>query len=179
MQIRAMKYGDKPHYEWEAGVLEQKDDYVFLLAEYGRRLRHYTKNSVFTLNNWTIEFMSSSLWFTVAADVKDGRISQYYCNINQPARIEGGRITFVDLDLDYVCENGEWKVVDEEEFEHHQMTFGYPDWLVRKARAELEQLKKRVREQAFPFDGSIERFIGRIPAEAALNEFRLDSRELK
>lgn len=164
MNIQALKYGNRPHYEWNARLLEQNGDYVFVLAEYGRKLRHFTKNSVFTLNNWTIEFFSSSRWFTVAADIKDGRVVQYYCNINEPSVINGDDISFVDLDLDYVWRNGEWAVVDEDEFELHRVKLGYPEELVRRARTELEQLKQLVSRREFPFDGSIERLIERIPA---------------
>lgn len=175
INIRALKYGDKPHYEWNAELLEQREGHLFLLAGYGRQLRHYTKNSVFTVNKWTIEFISPSLWFTVAADIENGKICQYYCNINQPARLEGDRVSFVDLDLDLVWRDGLWSVVDEDEFELHRVRFGYPEELVRRTREELELLQQRVREKAFPFDGSIERLIGRIPGQS---EFRLDSMEL-
>lgn len=165
IKIQALKYGSRPHYEWEAKVLEQTGDYVFVLAEYGRKLRHFTKNSVFTLNNWTIEFFSSSSWFTVAADIRDGKVSQYYCNINEPSIIDGDQVSFIDLDLDYVWRDGQWAVVDEDEFELHQVKFAYPEELVRKAREELERLKQRVSDKAFPFDGTIERLISRVPQQ--------------
>ncbi|WP_244226683.1 DUF402 domain-containing protein [Paenibacillus protaetiae] len=160
--IKSLKYGNVPHYEWETELLEQGDGYVFVLGQYGRKLRHHTKQAVFTINNWAIEFFSSSHWFTVSADIVDGRIHQYYCNINQPAVIQGNGISFVDLDLDLICRDGKWSVVDEDEFIAHIAEFGYPQQLVDRTRQELAALQERIASGQFPFDGTIERLAGQI-----------------
>lgn len=161
--IQSLKYGNRLHYEWNTRLLEKTRDYLFVLSEYGRPLKHYTRGQTFTIENWTIEFISLNSWFTVSADVADGRIYQYYCNINQPARIDGDVVSFVDLDLDYVYRNGEWKVVDEDDFAVNAVKLGYPDELMRTARAELESLQRRVANKQFPFDGSLERFVPLVP----------------
>ncbi|TVX97883.1 DUF402 domain-containing protein [Paenibacillus cremeus] len=164
MTIQALKYGNRLHYEWNTTLLEETDTHVFVLGEKGRALHHHTKQKVFTVPNWTIEFFSFHSWFTVSADVMDGTIQQYYCNINEPARREGSVISFVDLDLDYVYRQGAWKVVDEDEFVLHTVQFGYPPELVERARQELVRLQQRIASKQFPFDGALERFINRIPA---------------
>lgn len=161
--IQALKYGDQLHYEWETSLLEKADTYIIVLGEKSRKLRHHTKQKVFTVDNWTIEFFSFVEWFTVSADVIGGKIKQYYCNINEPAKINGNTVSFVDLDLDYVQRNGEWKVVDEEEFAINAVKFSYPDDLIRKARQELTNLQDRITNYRFPFDGTIERFIASVP----------------
>jgi protein associated with RNAse G/E len=164
VRIQALKYGNRPHYEWETTLLERTDAHVFVLGQYGRKLRHYTKGKTFTVENWTIEFFPFDCWFTVSADIVDGRIAQYYCNICQPARMENDTVSFVDLDLDLVYRDGRWAVVDEDEFALHAVQFSYPPELIERAELELESLRERVRQQRFPFDGAIERWIGSIPA---------------
>lgn len=161
--IQALKYGDLLHYEWKTTLLEKTDSHIFVLGEYGRKLNHYTKQKVFTIEAWTIEYFSFHSWFTVSADVVGGKIQQFYCNINQPAKMEGNIVSFVDLDLDYLQRNGEWKVVDEDEFESNAIKFAYPVTLIHKARQELLGLKELIRTKTFPFDGSLEMFIDRIP----------------
>lgn len=84
--IQVLKYGDHLHYEWTTKLLEKTETHIFVLGEHGRKLNHYTKQKIFTVDNWTIEFFSYDLWFTVSADVVDGKIDQYYCNINEPAK---------------------------------------------------------------------------------------------
>ncbi|SEB49179.1 DUF402 domain-containing protein [Paenibacillus sp. GP183] len=161
--IQVLKFGDHLHYEWTTKLLEKTETHIFVLGEYGRKLNHHTKQKIFTVDNWTIEFFSFDLWFTVSADVVDGKIKQYYCNINEPAKIKGNTVSFVDLDLDLIQRNGDWKVVDEDEFEINSVRFNYPEELIRRSRKELNNLQDRVKNNKFPFDGAIERFIKFIP----------------
>jgi protein associated with RNAse G/E len=161
--IQALKYGNLLHYEWNTTLLEKTDSHIFVLGEYGRKLNHYTKQKVFTVEAWTIEYFSFDSWFTVSADVVSGKIQQFYCNINQPAKIKDNTVSFVDLDLDYIQRNGEWKVVDEDEFESNAIKFDYPEALIYKARQELLGLKELIRKKLFPFDGSLEKFVDSVP----------------
>jgi uncharacterized protein len=153
------------HYEWSTTLLEQTSSYIFVLGEYGRKLKHHTKRKTFEMNNWTIEFFPFDSWFTVSADVNNGVITQYYCNINEPATLAGDTVSFIDLDLDLLQRNGEWFVVDEAEFEHNALLFSYPEELKNRVRRELTNLQNRIQNHQFPFDGSLDRFIERIPNE--------------
>ncbi|TXK83465.1 DUF402 domain-containing protein [Paenibacillus sp. N3.4] len=164
--IRALKYGNFPHYEWPTTILEKKPTYIIVCSERGRKLRHHTKQEVFTMENWTLEFFSSELWFTVSGDVIDGKIVQYYCNINEPAIITDSLVTFVDLDLDLIQRNGNWTVVDEDEFVSHSVKYAYPESLIQRAKDELKQLQAIIQRKEFPFDGTMEWFIPRIPKQS-------------
>jgi protein associated with RNAse G/E len=161
--IQALKYGDHLHYEWETTLLEKTDTHVFVLGKYGRELRHYTKGKTFTVENWTIEFFPLDSWFTVSADIIEGEITQYYCNICEPARMNGREVTFVDLDIDLVYRNGRWMVVDEDEFTVNALKFSYPPELIERVKKELKDLEQRIEQKQFPFDGSIEKFIEAVP----------------
>ncbi|WP_248924467.1 DUF402 domain-containing protein [Paenibacillus hamazuiensis] len=162
--VQALKYGNRLHYEWNTKLLEATDSHIVVLGEYGRELHHHTKGKIFTTENWTIELFPFDLWFTVSADVRNGVLYQYYCNINEPAVLRGTNVSFVDLDLDLVYRNGEWKVVDEDEFAANAVKFGYPEELIRRAREELKNLQHRVNAGLYPFDGTLERFIRFVPA---------------
>ncbi|WP_373233249.1 DUF402 domain-containing protein [Cohnella sp.] len=160
--IQAYKYGNRLHYEWETILLEQTDTYVLVLGEYGRKLKHHSKGKNFEVNNWTLEYFSFVDWFTVSGDIRHGKIYQYYCNINQPAKLVNDVVSFVDLDLDYVYRDGIWKVVDEDEFENHSIQFSYPLELINSARQELLQLQERIERKLYPFDGTLQRWIPKI-----------------
>jgi protein associated with RNAse G/E len=162
ISVQSYKYGERLHYEWETIVLERTDAYVLVLSEYGRKLRHYTRGQTFTMNSWTLEWFSLVDGFTVSADVRDGGIHRYYCNINLPATFEEDVLRFVDLDLDYVYRDGSWKVIDEDEFEEHRIRYSYPADVVAFARSELRRLQKRIERREFPFDGTLERRIPEI-----------------
>ncbi|MCY9659752.1 DUF402 domain-containing protein [Paenibacillus chondroitinus] len=163
--IQALKYGNVPHYQWNTTLLEKTDSHIFVLGQKGRQLHHYTKQKVFTMETWTIEFFSFDSWFTVSADIVGGKVRQYYCNINQPAKLDGNTVSFIDLDLDYIQISGEWMVVYEDEFASNSVKFAYPTDLIQQARQELEGLKERVRHNLFPFDGSLAKHIARVPID--------------
>jgi len=163
IKIQSMKYGNHLHYEWETTLLEKTDSYIFVLGHKGRKLNHYTKGQVFTVDNWTIEFFPLDAWFTVSADVIDGELKQYYCNICEPPQFAGDLVTFVDLDIDLVYRNGQWMVVDEEEFADHALKFSYPPELIKRVRMEQQGLEQRIKQGRFPFDGAIERWMEWIP----------------
>ncbi|SEN14408.1 DUF402 domain-containing protein [Paenibacillus sp. OV219] len=165
--IQARKYGDRPHYEWRTTLLERTDSHIFVLGHYGRKLKHFTKGKTFIVENWTIECFPFDFWFTVSADVINGKIAQYYCNISEPARMEGCMVTFVDLDIDLIYKRGKWEIVDEDEFVSHAAKFEYPPELIARVRQEVERLQERIALRQFPFDGSIERFIPCIPRDSA------------
>lgn len=165
IKIQALKYGNFPHYEWSTTLLEKTDTHVFVLGHRGRELQHHTKGKTFTVMNWAIEFFSCENWFTVSAEIVDGKIAQYYCNVNEPARIEGSDVSFVDLDIDLINQNGKWMVVDEDEFVVNAVKYAYPPELVARVKQELAGLQQRIEEKQFPFDGAIARFIAAVPRE--------------
>jgi len=164
IRIQSLKYGNQLHYEWETTLLEKTDTYIFVLGHRGRKLKHYTKGQVFTVEHWTIEFFPFDDWFTVSADIVDGKITQYYCNISQPAQFNEDRVTFVDLDIDLVYKDGRWNVVDEDEFSVNAIKYSYPPDLVRKVIHEQQSLEQRIEQGRFPFDGTIDRFIKMLPS---------------
>lgn len=156
IHMKALKYPNIPHYDWEGEVLEKTDDYIMVLCEAGRKLVHHTKNKVFTVKNASLEYFSLTQWYTAAVEIEDDKIKSYYCNVAMPSVIEDNEISFIDLDLDLVKEqNEDWKVVDEDEFEENSVTFNYPTELKNGALQALEQLKTRVEQKEFPFNKEI------------------------
>ncbi|WP_028612335.1 DUF402 domain-containing protein [Paenibacillus harenae] len=153
IKLRALKYPDHSHYEWEGELLEQTDDYVAVLCKPGRQLVHHTKNKVFTINNTSLEFFFLKEWCTVAIEIEHGQAASYYCNVAMPSVMNNRDITFVDLDLDLLKgRNEDWKVVDEEEFESNSIKYRYPPELMENAVAALTRLKEKVRRAEFPFN---------------------------
>lgn len=150
--ITALKYPDIPHYEWKGELLEKTEDYVLVHCKPGRRLKHYTKEATFTVNNTSLEYFSLKEWFTVAMEIQQGKVLSYYCNVAKPSVLNEDNISFVDLDLDLVKQNNKkWQVIDQEEFEVNSSTYNYPFELKEAAIQALEELMKKVENKEFPF----------------------------
>jgi protein associated with RNAse G/E len=151
--IKAMKYPNRRHYEWQSTLIEKTDDYVLVRSEPNRELHHFTKNNVFIMQNLCIELFSLKGWYTVSASIENNQIVSYYCNIAMPSIFKDNVISFVDLDLDLVKRKGEeWKVVDEDEFIENSQIFSYPKELIEEAEKQLDNLWNKVRNNEFPFN---------------------------
>ena len=156
IKIRALKFPDILHYEWEGELLRHTREYVLVLCKPGRKLIHHTKNKEFTVNNTSLEFFSLKEWFTAAMEMENGNVVSAYCNVAKPSVFSNDVISFIDLDLDYIREkNEEWKVVDEDEFESNSIKYKYPIELKNEAVRALAKLKEEIRKGKFPFNNQI------------------------
>jgi uncharacterized protein len=100
-----------------------------------------------------IETHYGDRWYNVFRihDGQDDHLKGWYCNITRPAKIELGHIYAIDLELDLVVlPDGEYQVLDEDEFEALQLT---PEDRDRVIQA-LEELKAFSVSLSGPFHSS-------------------------
>ncbi|PAF35717.1 hypothetical protein CHH69_11750 [Terribacillus saccharophilus] len=155
IHMKSLKYPDIPHYEWKGHLLRKTPEYVMVLCESGREMKHHTKNTTFTMNVTSLEYFFLKEGYTIAMEIEEGKIHSYYCNIAMPSVLNGNQLSFVDLDLDLVKgRNEDWMVVDEDEFETNSVKYGYPAELKEYALKSLNVLQKKIKAASFPFDGS-------------------------
>jgi protein associated with RNAse G/E len=78
-------------------------------------------------------------------------------NIATPAVWHDGTLRFVDLDLDVIwsADSGEILLDDEDEFELHQVRFGYPSDLIEQVWRSADEVREMMARRAYPFDGSL------------------------
>ena len=157
--IRAFKYGNIKHYEWKSTLVEKNSKFVIGKAKPGRVLHHFTREKKFVMDNWSIEFFLFYKWFNVMVDLKEGEIIQYYCNIAKPPQIKNNNIiTFVDLDFDLLKKNSQWSLLDKDDFKKNQSKLNYPDELIDKTKIKVEELRNRIKDNNYPFDGFIRHY---------------------
>jgi protein associated with RNAse G/E len=155
INIRALKYTNIIHYEWQGELIKETTDYIMVLCKPGRKLKHHTKCKTFTINNTSLEFFSLKEGFTVAMEIDNEKITSYYCNIAKPSVFSNNSLSFVDLDLDLVKQHNEdWRVLDIEEFENNSTKYNYPLEIKEGAIQGLEVLKNMAKRKVFPFDGT-------------------------
>jgi uncharacterized protein len=90
----------------------------------------------------------------------DGHVGQgdpraeFYVNISTPAVVERDRIVSVDTDLDVIgWLDGSVEVVDQDEFEDHQISYGYPRDLIESTERAAAQAFALASSRTPPFDG--------------------------
>ena len=98
-----------------------------------------------------------AMWsaYFVPALPRRRRPKQLYVDITTPATRRGNLIEFIDLDLDVEqLDDGQVRVLDQDEFTTHSRTWAYPHELVRAAEATCQRIVSAVNNGEPPFDGS-------------------------
>jgi protein associated with RNAse G/E len=91
-------------------------------------------------------------WMAMCLAEPDAR--DMYCDVTTPAEWTGpAELTVVDLDIDLVrCRaDGRVEVEDEDEFEEHRLSLGYPDAIVEGALRGAAELRAALTAADEPF----------------------------
>lgn len=152
-QVQAYKHDGLLHREWSpAYLVEETEDYWALAS----------KASLVTENDgrrWmtkepAVFILFKKRWMNVIAMMKEknGPIT-YYANVASPTILDQGFLRYIDYDLDLKLFPDEAiKELDEQEFERHVLTYGYPKDLTMAIRKSFLEIKAMMKARVFPFD---------------------------
>jgi protein associated with RNAse G/E len=162
--VQKLMYDGSKSYRWVGREVQRDDEHLFFTAVFERDHRDlgyvvFEKGDVF------YEWYYFDRWYNVfqvysAAGVLKG----WYCNVTQPARVDGEELTFVDLALDlWVNPDLSYLVLDEDEFEElRQSSYGADD--ARAARRALIELIERAEAGTMPGHP----FVGPLPPPGSM-----------
>ena len=150
--LRATKYDGAAH--WIQPFRVVSDDGTLLVTEYRARTPIFTSRGEFRSPYDSRVYFWRDRWYNVFQLSRPGcTTSLWYCNVTTPPRLEGAELRYVDLDLDVaVRPDGCIELLDEDEFELHQRTYGYPCEVVERAEDAANQVTSLARQWAFPFN---------------------------
>lgn len=98
-----------------------------------------------------ILFFYKNSWFNIIAQMKDKGI-YYYCNVASPYIIDDGLIKYIDYDLDLrVYPDGNYKVLDRNEYLYHKQSLNYGAKLDIVIQHELSELIAKKMKSISPF----------------------------
>ncbi len=108
----------RPQLSYQGEVVARGDGWVCVVAPFAFPDRdlgyiHLKRGDIFT------EWFYEDRWYNIfrVEDGHDGALKGWYCNITRPAEIGAEAVAADDLALDlFVYPNGEWLLLDEEEF---------------------------------------------------------------
>lgn len=82
-----------------------------------------------------------------------GKLTNFYCNINQPPRFDGRVLSYTDLDIDVlVAPDLTYRILDLDDFEANARVYAYPDEVQKRAHSALKELTELIEARAFPFN---------------------------
>jgi protein associated with RNAse G/E len=102
----------------------------------------------------SLEYYWLDRWYNIFRFAQpDGRLRNYYCNVNVPATFEGDVLSYVDLDIDIlVLPDFTYQILDLDEFEKNSTLYDYSIDVRQNAQLAVSQLVKMIEARTFPFE---------------------------
>ena len=155
------KYDGSAHRDYPARRLAEDDLGVWLGVTAGTPSVYHGRPSVEQIP--FVLLVPHHAWWTGMFNPPP-RTSEVYCDITSPARWEGDSVHLVDLDLDVVRRRatGLVELRDEDEFEAHRVSFGYPEELVVAAKAAARWLLTALGDGTEPFASAYRKWLAQV-----------------
>lgn len=150
--VQAYKYDGVLHRSWPAELLRQEGSLIVLDARFPSEVVHDLLGTI-AGGTYSLEYYWLDRWYNVFRFARpDGKLRNYYCNVNVPAKFDGELLSYVDLDLDILVDpDFSYRVLDVEDFERNIERYGYPAEVEANARRAVDELVSMIETRQFPF----------------------------
>lgn len=151
--INSRKFDGAIHKSWKVKLIEQNDSLLKFVGEFEKEINH-PHLGVIRPGTVSYEFYWLDCWFNVFRFHElDGRLRNFYCNLNVPPTFENNILDYVDLDIDVlVWKDFTVKILDLDEFEENSRKFNYSPEIKDNARLSLKKILELIGNRDFPFD---------------------------
>ncbi|MBA3490259.1 MAG: DUF402 domain-containing protein [Longispora sp.] len=90
--------------------------------------------------------------------------TELYCDVTSTPVFSDGEVTMVDLDLDVVrYRDGSVALLDEDEFDEHQVKYGYPPTVIESALETTKYLLSATQAREEPFGDVYRKWLALVP----------------
>ena len=153
VEVRSLRFDESVKRVWRARLARLEDELIVLEGVFEDEVRHPLLGTILA-GTLSTEFFWTDRWYSVFRFREPcGRLRNFYGNLNTPPRLEGGVLSFVDLDIDVLVRpDFAYTILDKEEFEQHAKQFDYPEELRQRALRALDELLDLIARREFPFD---------------------------
>lgn len=153
IEVRAYKYDGLLHRTWNAELIRQEGPLITLDARFSDEIIHDLLGTI-AIGTHSLEYYWLDRWHNVFRFAQpDGKLRNYYCNVNVPPTFDGETLNYVDLDLDIlVAPDFSYRILDVEDFERNAEHYGYSVEVQANARRAVDELVRMIETRAFPFN---------------------------
>ena len=156
VRVAFSKWGDRPHWEYDAMRLGEDPLGTWLGLPSGTQMSR--PGATFRTDQHSVLLVPASPFVATFYDGGGTSVCDTYVDITTTPTWDGSTLRMVDLDLDVVKGwTGRVWVDDEDEFADHRMRFGYPAEIVRMAVTSCEEVRRSIEAGAAPYDGEASR----------------------
>jgi uncharacterized protein len=156
------KYDGSLHWNHSALLLGEDGHGVWVGCPAGTLARRGLERAV-TFTEAYVMLFPRDAWWTACFNAAPNK-TEIYCDISTVPRWPDERtVTMVDLDLDVIRKrNGRIYLDDADEFEEHQVRYGYPPEVIDAARRSADWLMTAVTDHAEPFADAAAQWLKRV-----------------
>jgi protein associated with RNAse G/E len=151
--INSRKFDGRIHRSWRAELLKETEEYFLFVGEFDSEVKH-SKLGVIGRGTVSYEYYWKNEWYNVFRfHEPGGDLRNFYCNVNQPPRLENGVLDYIDLEIDIlVWRDFSLEILDLDEYEESSEKFNFSDEVKYKVEESLNKLLEMIKEKKFPFD---------------------------
>jgi protein associated with RNAse G/E len=163
VQVVYTKYDGSLHWHHPVQHLGEDEHGTWLGAPAGTPIQRGSEPPVVLEQAW-VQLIPDGQWWTAAFNAEPAT-TEIYCDITtEPRWLSPDEVTMVDLDLDVLRKRGDGQVllVDEDEFADHQVRYGYPADVIRRAEEAAAWLLDATRARVEPFGIGYHRWLAMI-----------------
>ncbi|MCU7723568.1 YgaC family protein [Actinoplanes sp. KI2] len=151
VHMRYTKWGGKRHWWWSAEELGSDRFGWWFGSRAGTALRRGFEEPVIVRHDFVVLVPDEGRWIAAWNGPEETQTALYIDVTDKPVR-HRDRVEAVDLDLDVIrLRDGTVRLLDEDEFEEHQVLYGYPAEEIAQARATADELLAMVTARREPF----------------------------
>lgn len=149
IEVVYTKFDGRLHWHFTLARLGEDEHGVWLAGPPGTVLQRGAEPPKAELDGFVALVPANGTW-AAFWNVSDD--PEVYVDVTSHPVWSESSVTMLDLDLDVVrYRDGRIAVLDEDEFEEHQVQFGYPAEVIESAQATAGQLRDALTHRAEPF----------------------------
>jgi len=152
ISVHSYKYDGRLQRVWPARLVRIEGSLIVLEGLFVEEVVHTILGTI-KAGTHSTEFYWTDRWYAVFLFREpSGEPRNFYCNVNTPAQLSEGALSFVDLDVDVLVHpDFSFQVLDEEEFERHAEAYNYPPLYRRRVQEAIEELVSMIEGRQYPF----------------------------
>ena len=152
IEVRTYKFDGTLHRTWTAKLQRREGPLIVLDARFPEQIVHELLGTIVS-GTHSLEYYWLDRWYNVFRFAHpEGRLRNYYCNVNVPPSFAGDTLSYVDLDLDILVEpDFSYRILDVADFERNAEDYRYPDEVQTRARQAVADLVELIETRQFPF----------------------------
>jgi uncharacterized protein len=148
--VQAYKHDGLLHREWSPAYLVKETDDWWALASQSSLVTEKDGRRWMTKEH-AIFILYKHEWKNIICMMKENGIC-YYVNVASPTIRDEGYLRYIDYDLDVkLFPDGGIRGLDEQEFERHVLTYGYPPDLTNAIKRSFHKIQDQMLKKTFPY----------------------------